>query len=49
MKPALIHSTLLIMAAGLLAGCTVTLAQDHGNEFQSLVQLYKALGGGWQQ
>jgi outer membrane protein, multidrug efflux system len=27
----------------------LTLAQDRGNEFQSLVQLYKALGGGWQQ
>jgi multidrug efflux system outer membrane protein len=27
----------------------LTLAQDRGNEFQSLVQLYKALGGGWRQ
>jgi multidrug efflux system outer membrane protein len=27
----------------------LTLAQDRGNEYQSLVQLYKALGGGWQQ
>ncbi len=27
----------------------LTLAQDRGNEFQSVVQLYKALGGGWQQ
>jgi multidrug efflux system outer membrane protein len=27
----------------------LTLAQSRGNEFQSLVQLYKALGGGWQQ
>jgi multidrug efflux system outer membrane protein len=27
----------------------LTLAQDRGNEFQSLVQLYRALGGGWQQ
>jgi multidrug efflux system outer membrane protein len=27
----------------------LTLAQDRGNEFQSLVQLYKALGGGWKQ
>jgi outer membrane protein TolC len=26
----------------------LTLAQDRGNEYQSLVQLYKALGGGWQ-
>jgi len=25
------------------------LAQARGNEYQSLVQLYKALGGGWQQ
>lgn len=27
----------------------LALAQDRGNEYQSLVQLYKALGGGWQQ
>jgi multidrug efflux system outer membrane protein len=27
----------------------LTLAQDRGNEYQSVVQLYKALGGGWQQ
>lgn len=27
----------------------LTLAQDRGNEFQSLVQIYKALGGGWRQ
>jgi len=27
----------------------LTLAQARGNEYQSLVQLYKALGGGWQQ
>jgi outer membrane protein, multidrug efflux system len=27
----------------------LTLAQDRGNEFQSVVQLYKALGGGWRQ
>lgn len=27
----------------------LTLAQDRGNEFQSLVQLYRALGGGWRQ
>jgi outer membrane protein, multidrug efflux system len=26
----------------------LTLAQARGNEYQSLVQLYKALGGGWQ-
>jgi len=27
----------------------LTLAQARGSEYQSLVQLYKALGGGWQQ
>lgn len=27
----------------------ITLAEARGNEFQSLVQLYRALGGGWQQ
>jgi outer membrane protein, multidrug efflux system len=27
----------------------LALAQARGNEYQSLVQLYKALGGGWQQ
>ena len=27
----------------------ITLAQARGEEYQSLVQLYKALGGGWQQ
>ncbi len=32
-----------------LFSAQLTLAQDRGNEFQSLVQLYKALGGGWQQ
>jgi outer membrane protein, multidrug efflux system len=26
----------------------LTLAQARNNEYQSLVQLYKALGGGWQ-
>ena len=31
-----------------LFSAQLTLAQDRGNEFQSLVQLYKALGGGWQ-
>lgn len=30
-----------------LFGAQLTLAQDRGNEFQSLVQLYRALGGGW--
>ncbi len=32
-----------------LFNAQLTLAQDRGNEFQSVVQLYKALGGGWQQ
>jgi outer membrane protein, multidrug efflux system len=32
-----------------LFNAQLTLAQDRGNEFQSLVQLYRALGGGWQQ
>ena len=27
----------------------LTLAEARGNEYQSLVQLYRALGGGWQQ
>jgi multidrug efflux system outer membrane protein len=27
----------------------LTLAQARGDEYQSLVQLYRALGGGWQQ
>jgi len=27
----------------------LTLAQARGNEYQSLVQVYRALGGGWQQ
>jgi len=27
----------------------LTLAQARGSEYQSLIQLYKALGGGWQQ
>jgi multidrug efflux system outer membrane protein len=27
----------------------ITLAQARGAEYQSLVQLYKALGGGWKQ
>jgi multidrug efflux system outer membrane protein len=30
-----------------LFNAQLTLAQDRGNEYQSLVQLYKALGGGW--
>src|SRR5712664_3206317 len=32
-----------------LFSAQLTLAQDRGNEYQSLVQLYKSLGGGWQQ
>jgi outer membrane protein, multidrug efflux system len=32
-----------------LFNAEIILAQAQGNEYQSLVQLYKALGGGWQQ
>jgi multidrug efflux system outer membrane protein len=32
-----------------LFSAQLTLAQNRGNEYQSLVQLYKALGGGWKQ
>ena len=32
-----------------LFSAELTLAQARGNEYQSLVQLYKALGGGWQR
>jgi len=32
-----------------LFSAELELAQARGNEYQSLVQLYKALGGGWQQ
>src|SRR5271154_4729928 len=32
-----------------LFSAELTLAQARGNEFQSLVQLYRSLGGGWQQ
>jgi multidrug efflux system outer membrane protein len=32
-----------------LFSAELTLAQTRGNEYQSVVQLYKALGGGWQQ
>jgi multidrug efflux system outer membrane protein len=32
-----------------LFAAELTLAQARGNEYQSLVQLYRALGGGWQQ
>jgi multidrug efflux system outer membrane protein len=31
-----------------LFGAELTLAEARGNEYQSLVQLYRALGGGWQ-
>jgi outer membrane protein, multidrug efflux system len=31
-----------------LFSAEITLAQARGNEYQSLVQLYKSLGGGWQ-
>jgi multidrug efflux system outer membrane protein len=31
-----------------LFGAELTLAQARNNEYQSLIQLYKALGGGWQ-
>ena len=32
-----------------LFSAELTLAQARGNEYQSLIQLYRALGGGWQQ
>jgi multidrug efflux system outer membrane protein len=32
-----------------LFSAKLSLAQARGNEYQSLVQLYKALGGGWNQ
>ena len=32
-----------------LFAAELTLAQARGNEYQSLVQLYRALGGGWQE
>jgi len=32
-----------------LFSAELTLAQARGNEYQSLVQLYRTLGGGWQQ
>jgi len=32
-----------------LYSAELTLSQARGNEYQSLVQLYRALGGGWQQ
>ena len=32
-----------------LFSAEITLAEARGDEYRSLVQLYKALGGGWQQ
>jgi outer membrane protein, multidrug efflux system len=32
-----------------LFAAELTLAQARGSEYQSLVQLYRALGGGWQE
>jgi outer membrane protein, multidrug efflux system len=32
-----------------LYSAELTLAQARGNEYQSLVRLYRSLGGGWQQ
>ena len=32
-----------------LFSAELTLAEARGTEYQSLVQLYRALGGGWQQ
>jgi len=32
-----------------LFSAELTLAQARGNEYQSVVQLYRVLGGGWQQ
>jgi len=32
-----------------LFSAELTLAEARGSEYQSLVQLYRALGGGWQQ
>ena len=32
-----------------LYAAELTLAQVRGNEYQSLVQIYRSLGGGWQQ
>jgi multidrug efflux system outer membrane protein len=33
----------------LLFSAELTLAQARGTEYQSLVQLYRVLGGGWKQ
>ena len=45
------HHAAAFFSQDRVAECSaeLTLAQDRGNEYQSLVQLYKALGGGWQQ
>ena len=32
-----------------LFAAELTLAQARGDEYQSLVQLYRSLGGGWRQ
>ena len=32
-----------------LSSAVLTLAEARGTEYQSLVQLYRALGGGWQR
>jgi multidrug efflux system outer membrane protein len=32
-----------------LFAAELTLSEARGNEYQSLVQLYRALGGGWQK
>jgi len=37
------------MANGRSFPLKLTLAEARGTEYQSLVQLYRALGGGWQQ
>ena len=39
----------VLVGQGSLFSAELTLAQARGNEYQSVVQLYKALGGGWQQ
>ena len=38
-----------LMASARLFSAELTLAQARGNEYQSVVQLYKSLGGGWQE
>ena len=39
----------VLVGQGSLFSAELTLAQARGNEYQSVVQLYKALGGGWQK